>query len=144
MYLTVAVIAADPVMRMRVAACAAQEGVADAGIAPDTWTFQWSLVWAAAPGWAEAWESAQAAGKDNIGADPAVVTDAMILTQVQAMRPFTVIAAPPPGDPRKAGGEARPELAAIAGTAVGALAGATTGLLARPPEDGKGEEEGGL
>ena len=33
------------------------------------------------------------------------------------------------------GGEARPELAAIAGTAVGALAGATTSLLARREGD---------
>lgn len=43
------------------------------------------------------------------------------------------------------GGEARPELAAIAGTAVGALAGATTSLLIRddgpppPPPDPEGD-----
>jgi hypothetical protein len=80
-YLTISNIAADQTMRQRVAACAAQEGVTG----PEGWAQQNSLTWAAAPGWADAWEYAVAADNQDPGADPAVITDAQILSQVQSM-----------------------------------------------------------
>lgn len=89
MYLTQGQIAADEDMRVRVAQAAAQEGVTDAGIDPDVWTNEWKRVWASAPGWSEAWESAEAGGNETPGADPAVITDGQILAQVQGMKPFT-------------------------------------------------------
>jgi hypothetical protein len=89
-YFTQAVIADDPYMRLRVSAAAAQQGCAgDAGIDPDEWTLEWRKVWASSPGWDAAWESAQAGNVQTPGMDPGVVTDGMILAQVQTMMPFT-------------------------------------------------------
>lgn len=88
MYLTQATIAANQSMQARLASCAAQENATDAGVDPYAWAYEWRLVWAAAPGWADAWESAEANGNPDPGADPAVITDAQILTQVQTMTPF--------------------------------------------------------
>lgn len=95
MYLTQAEIADDVAMHNRVAQAAAQEGVTDAALDPDWWTTQWRRVWAASPGWDSAWESARAAGNEHPGADPAVITDAMILSEVQSMKPFVSIIPPP-------------------------------------------------
>ena len=90
MYLTQAIIADDPYVRLRVSSCAAQQGVAGegSGIDPDSWTLQWRRVWASSPGWDVAWESAMASQNPNPGGDPTVITDAQILSQVQAMMPF--------------------------------------------------------
>jgi hypothetical protein len=93
-YLTQAIIADDVYMRLRVSSCAAQEGCADVGINPDEWASEWRRVWAAAPGWDLAWESAQAGGVEDPGKDPGVVTDSMILSQVQTMKPFKMIERP--------------------------------------------------
>lgn len=90
-YLAMSVIGDDPFMRARVAACAAQQGCADEGIEPDVWALAWRRTWGAAAGWDAAWESAQAAGNEFPGKDPAVITDAQILAQVQAMMPFRLI-----------------------------------------------------
>ena len=87
-YLTQGKIADDASMRVRVASCAAQEGCAQAGIDPDTWTWEWRRVWSSAPGWDAAWESAEANNNPNPGVDPAVITDSEILSQVQSMKPF--------------------------------------------------------
>lgn len=92
MYLTQSTIADDPYMKLRVAACAAQQGVTDAAIDPDYWTQEWRRVWSASPGWDAAWEYALAK-TDNppgykAGMDVAVITDDQILAQVQAMMPF--------------------------------------------------------
>lgn len=92
MYLTQSIIADDSYMRLRVSSAAAQEGVTEVGIDPDLWAFEWRRVWAAAPGWAEAWESAQAGGVVDPGASASVITDSMILSQVQAMKPFLLVA----------------------------------------------------
>lgn len=86
MYHTQGQIADDPAMRIRVAQCAAAEGVKDDGIDPDVWAYEWRRVWSAAPGWDEAWESALASENPAPGSDPAVITDAMILSQVQSMQ----------------------------------------------------------
>lgn len=95
-YLTQASIAEDVDMRYRVAACAAQEGCATDGLAPDTWTWEWRQVWASAPGWDAAWESYLANNPEDPrpGADPGVITDGMILGQVQSMKPFKSIGTP--------------------------------------------------
>lgn len=84
-YLDQSEIAASMTMTARVAQCAAEQGIEN----PDGWTSENRRVWASAPGWADAWASAQVAHEDNPvydpGKDEAVITDAMILGQVQAM-----------------------------------------------------------
>jgi len=84
-YLGQAAIADNARMNQRVAQCAAEQSVEN----PDQWTSVNRRSWAAAPGWADAWASALATHEDNPsydpGADEAVITDAMILGQVQAM-----------------------------------------------------------
>lgn len=81
-YLTQNVISLDPDMTGRVAQAAASENVPEDA---DTWTWTNRRIWAAAPGWDTAWLSAIAGGIPNPGADEAVITDGMILSQVQAM-----------------------------------------------------------
>ena len=75
-----------PALRSRVTACCAQEGAAE----PDTAMndIMWQVV--AEPGWGEAWDYAVAAAQQagpgeaiDPGIDPAVITDAMILSAVQ-------------------------------------------------------------
>jgi hypothetical protein len=78
-------IASSQTMFNRVAQCAAEQGEAT----PDVWTNEHRRQWAATPGWADAWASAQASHPNQSGYDPgaddAVITDGMILAQVQAM-----------------------------------------------------------
>jgi hypothetical protein len=85
-------IADNQFMLVRVAQCAAGQGEAD----PDAWANINRRTWAAAPGWDSAWASAQAAHENDPapepgeqgydpGADEAVITDPMILSQVQSM-----------------------------------------------------------
>lgn len=94
--MTQATIAVDPDMMTRVAQCAAEQGAADDGFDPDFWAQGWRRVWSAAPGWDDAWESALASGNQRPGADAAVITDAQILSQVQAMKPFRQVVSPIP------------------------------------------------
>jgi hypothetical protein len=69
-------------MRQRVAACAAQEGVQS----PERWAEDNALMWASAPGWDTAWEYALATDPESDpGLNEAVITDGMILAQVQFM-----------------------------------------------------------
>lgn len=81
-YTTLADMGADFRLSRRCVAAAADEGEAD----PVGWQQQhlWQLV--TAPGWVEAWDSALAAGNPDPGAADDVITDPMILTQVQALR----------------------------------------------------------
>jgi hypothetical protein len=84
-YLTQNDIATNSPMHWRVAQAAAQEGVEGD---PDAWASENKRHWAAAPGWSEAWESARASHPEpeyDPGRDEAVITDGMILSQVQAM-----------------------------------------------------------
>lgn len=91
-YLTQSEIAANGYMSERVAQCVTSEGHADA----DTWTYHNRREWAAAPGWGEAWAYAEATHPPPVtpdpavppydpGADEAVITDEMILSQIQSM-----------------------------------------------------------
>jgi hypothetical protein len=86
-YLDQSEIADSESMGARVAQCVASEG----GDNPDTWTQANRREWASAPGWDAAWASAQAGHPDDPsydpGADEAVITDAMILGQIQTMDP---------------------------------------------------------
>jgi hypothetical protein len=91
-YLDQSAIASNVAMTERVAQAATEEGQPEA----DTWTRDNRRVWASAPGWDDAWASALAShpppvppeqftGVYDPGEDEAVITDAMILSQVQAM-----------------------------------------------------------
>jgi hypothetical protein len=85
-YLTQAEIAGNTSMVNRLSQAAAEEGMGTDGDA-----FVWTnrRIWASAPGWDDAWESARASHPDepeyDPGADEAVITDGMILSQVQSM-----------------------------------------------------------
>lgn len=92
-YLDQSLIANNTAMFERVSQAATEEGETDS----DTWTHEHRRVWAAAPGWDDAWASALAShpppapgdpftGVYDPGQDEAVITDQMILSQVQAMR----------------------------------------------------------
>jgi hypothetical protein len=85
-YLTQSAISQSASLFGRVAQAAASEGEQ----APDTWTGTNARLWAAAPGWDAAWESAVVTHPEpeyDPGQDEGVITDGMILSQVQAMRP---------------------------------------------------------
>lgn len=95
-YATVSVIAQDPDIAARVRGCIANEVMANQFMSISTLRARLDLsasMWllAASAGWAAAWESALASvrpdGSPTIGNDPAVITDGMILSAVQALRP---------------------------------------------------------
>lgn len=70
----------------RIAAAAAVE--ANAGTALDEpdcdhWAYKHRYDVCSAPGWGDAWASAEASQNPDPGADPTVITDSMILAQVQ-------------------------------------------------------------
>lgn len=84
-YLVQSTIATNPSMFSRLSQCAAQQDIPD----PEEWTQTNRRSWAAAPGWDDAWASALASHEDDLydpGSDEAVITDQMILGQVQAMQ----------------------------------------------------------
>jgi hypothetical protein len=83
-YLQQDTIANNHAMLSRVAQAAAQEGTPD----PDRWTYENRRTWASAPGWDAAWASAIVTHPEpeyDPGSDEGVITDGMILSQVQAM-----------------------------------------------------------
>lgn len=98
-YLVQSVIAENVAMNKRVAQCAAEQGLPlppPEGSphylsSPDQWAADNRRYWSAAPGWADAWASSLASHAGNSAYDPgideAVITDAMILSQVQSMVP---------------------------------------------------------
>ena len=81
-YLAIAAMAYDDALGSRLTAAAALERIHN----PDLWTLQnrWALV--AQTDWADAWNSAAAAGIPDPGASDAVITDQMILSSVQTCR----------------------------------------------------------
>lgn len=74
----------SPSLQMRIAACAAIEGEAT----PEAWVnvHAWDL--AAQPGWGDAWAYAKNVFPDDpdLGVRGDVISDAMILSSVQALR----------------------------------------------------------
>jgi hypothetical protein len=87
-YLEIANMAASESLSRRITAAAASEAHAGAVLIPDqpeSWAGVNRWVLCAAPGWADAWASAEAADVEDPGADPGVITDGMILSEVQAL-----------------------------------------------------------
>jgi hypothetical protein len=74
-YWDISQMSADADLAARITACGAQER--PAGVLN-------LLLVCAAPGWDAAWASAIAGGNQTPGRDPAVITDGMILSAVQA------------------------------------------------------------
>ena len=101
-YLAISTIANDEFMTERMRACATQQvhlgnapDIANDPInQPDAWAaISWvetnRYLWASSPGWGAAWDYALASHPDDAsyqpGRDPAVITDEMILSAVQAL-----------------------------------------------------------
>jgi hypothetical protein len=87
-YNTVADMTDSTGLMRRLSAAAAEEQAAGAVLEPTdpggwAYTYRWHLV--SAPGWGDAWASAEAAGNPDPGRDEAVITDAQILSQTQAV-----------------------------------------------------------
>lgn len=85
-FLTQSRLAADQTIVLRVAACAAKEGISD----PQFWAQQRMWELSAQPGWVAAYASAAASHKDEgsippPGENEAAITDSMILSAVQAL-----------------------------------------------------------
>lgn len=80
-YWSVALVEQDTDLQRRVIACAAVENIPD----PSHWAMTHSWDYASQPGWGAAWDSALVAGNPAPGRDPAVITDAQILSAVQAI-----------------------------------------------------------
>jgi len=93
-YLTQNEIANNASMMNRIAQAAAEQNIGTPVLDADRWAYDNRRDWAAAPGWDDAWESYKASHPDDgdpetpapdPGADEGVITDGMILSQVQAM-----------------------------------------------------------
>jgi hypothetical protein len=83
-YTSIVEMATNPSLRSRVAACAAEQNLAD----PDQWAAD-NMWWLAAqPGWAQDWDYAkdtyQINANPDLGARTDVIDDAQILAAVQA------------------------------------------------------------
>lgn len=84
-YLGISKVSNSGSLRDRVIACAVQEDISDY----QNWVYEHRWEYAAAPGWAAAYESAEVSGNPDPGAAPDVITDGMILSQVQSMNSST-------------------------------------------------------
>lgn len=80
-YYTQAVMSEDVSLSRRITMCAAIEGADD----PQRWTFEHRIKWATSPAWDSKWDSAEAAGIEDPGADASVITDGDILSVVQQL-----------------------------------------------------------
>jgi hypothetical protein len=93
-YLAIAAIANDEFMRERMTAAATQQAhlgnsslvvQGPNGSDPQDWVNRNAYLWAASPSWGEKWASALAGGEEEPGKNEAVITDADILSTVQAL-----------------------------------------------------------
>ena len=91
-YLAISEIANNKTMNERMRAAVVQQvhlGNAPLVSDPIRWVGDNMYLWASSPGWGAAWDSALAAHPDDPtfdpGADPAVITDSMILSTVQEL-----------------------------------------------------------
>jgi hypothetical protein len=82
-YFDVALLHADPDFLARVTACYAGETLGTTGEEPNAWTVEHAWDVASAPGFGDAYASAIAGGISDPGRDPAVISDAQILSAVQ-------------------------------------------------------------
>lgn len=81
-YSDIALLSSDNDFILRTTACATTEGEAD----PKQWAMDHQWQMAATPGFGEAYASAIVSGIVRPGNDPAVITDGMILSAVQALQ----------------------------------------------------------
>ena len=92
-YNSIGKLASSAGLNRRINACAAQEGAENSQM----WVMNNLYKLCSAPGWAAAWESAEASATDNenpdIGMRDDVITDEMILSAVQPL------VNPPPVNP---------------------------------------------
>lgn len=84
-YYDVALLRLDTQFLQRVAACYATETPLGTGDDPDVWANVHGWDVAAQPGFGDAYASALAAGVVNPGSDPSVISDAQLLSAVQAI-----------------------------------------------------------
>lgn len=78
-YLTQATLEGDPILARRIFACAAAEGIPD----PMYWVQEHMWRFSTQDGWVDAYTQSVS---DNPGADEEAITDAMVLSAVQAVR----------------------------------------------------------
>ena len=81
-YEHVTLVANDGDLQQRLIAAAATEGIPQ----PETWVAAHRWDFATQPGWADAYQSAIISYIDRPGLRPGAISDAMILTAVQAVR----------------------------------------------------------
>jgi len=87
-YADIAALQQDADFAVRVSACYAVETLTiDAGPDPGSWQAMHSWDMAAQPGFGDAYASAIAGGVPDPGNNPAVISDAMILSGVQSLLP---------------------------------------------------------
>lgn len=69
-------------LKKRMEACAADEGETN-----NPWGWVSTNIWVlvTTPGWEEAWAYAVLQGKEDIGRDPLVISDPMILSAIQPL-----------------------------------------------------------
>ena len=96
-YYDQSLLARDPDFRERIAACAATEEQSGADLDDHPTAFadreQWAI--AAAPGFAAAYSYALETGVEHPGRDVSVISDAQLLSAVQA-----ILQPPPPPEPK--------------------------------------------
>lgn len=83
----------DYYLHRRIAACAAQEGIAS----PAEWVRERAWTFSAQPGWGAAYETAVLNGDTTAGNSDDVITDGMILAAVQALKESGATDANPTG-----------------------------------------------
>ena len=81
-YNSIALMADDNDLRLRIKACVSKEGDRDG----QAWVTQNMWLLAATPGWDDAWDSALQVGIGRPGYMPNVISDNMILAAVQALK----------------------------------------------------------
>jgi hypothetical protein len=91
-YLAISAIANDQYMNERLTACVTQQvhlgNSPNIGGGPGSatvWVQENKYIWASSPSWGEKWSSALAGGEEEPGKNEAVITDADILSTVQAL-----------------------------------------------------------
>jgi len=84
-YSDVAQLAADQDFSLRTTAAYATETLGDDTTDPSTWQSSHAWDMAAQPGFGDAYASALAGGVERPGNDPSVISDAQILSALQAL-----------------------------------------------------------
>ena len=94
-YSSIALMAEDNDLRLRIKACASKEGDRDG----QAWVTQNIWLLTSTPGWDEAWDSALQVGIGRPGNMPNVISDYMILVAVQTLKAAQAPPVTPPEAP---------------------------------------------